>query len=159
MNIFNNKRGLFLLFCLVLGVFSVVFSFFLMLEGDNDETKDVNISKIVIGDNIFNVEPVVTKEERVRGLSGREYLPQDTVMLFIFDNEDYHGIWMKDMHFSIDIVWLDKEKKVVGYKKGASPESFPDVFSVEKPSLYIIEGNEGFVEENSINLGDVVVFK
>jgi len=79
-------------------------------------------------------------------------------MLFIFDNESLHGIWMKDMNFAIDILWIDEGYKVVDIKKDAKPESYPEVFIPEVPSKYVLEVNAGFLEENDIEIGDKIIF-
>ena len=54
-------------------------------------------------------------------------------MLFIFETADFHGIWMKNCKFPIDILWLDEERKVVhvaearaALQGGAVPGLQPD---------------------------------
>ncbi len=106
----------------------------------------------------FKVEVLKTEEEKLRGLSGRESIPEDTVLLFVFEEEGFHGIWMKEMLFGIDIVWLDKDFYVVDYKKDVLPETFPDVFYPEEPAMYVVEGRAGLVESSNIVLGDNLSF-
>jgi uncharacterized membrane protein (UPF0127 family) len=97
-----------------------------------------------------------TLEKRIQGLSGRDSLPDNTVMLFDFGKEDNCGIWMKDMKFSIDAVWLNSEFKVLDFKESISPDTFPQIFSSIFPCRYLIEAREGFVKENKIERGDKV---
>lgn len=52
------------------------------------------------------VDVARTAAERTQGLSGRDLLPDDGGMLLIFDILDQHRIWMKDMRFSIDLIWI-----------------------------------------------------
>src|SRR3954470_9978565 len=61
-----------------------------------------------IGDGIFAAKVVKTAPERAKGLSDTSDLRQDQAMLFVYDSDDKHAIWMKDMNYSIDIVWLNK---------------------------------------------------
>jgi uncharacterized membrane protein (UPF0127 family) len=71
----------------------------------------------VIADRVsLTVEPVRTKDEKVRGLSGRPGLEADRRMLFMFDRSQPISIWMKEMHFSLDIVWIG-EGRVVQIEK------------------------------------------
>ena len=70
---------------------------------------------------LFIVECVVTPEARTRGLSGREALPPGHGMLFLFDEPAVQGMWMPDMRFPLDIVWLDAELRVVHVTEGAQP--------------------------------------
>lgn len=88
-------------------------------------------------------------EERIKGLSGRE----EQSMLFIFPNEDFHGIWMKDMLFPIDIIWIDKDLKIVHIEKNVSPDTYPEIFIPENKALYILETPAGKI---NIQMGDVV---
>ena len=58
---------------------------------------------IRFGDATLSIEIADTADERIRGLSGRPSLPEGTGLLFIFDTQGLHGIWMKDMSFPIDM--------------------------------------------------------
>src|SRR3989344_4329125 len=60
---------------------------------------------IQVGETTVMAEVADTLALQTRGLSGRTSLGEGEGMLFIFDQEGTHGIWMKDMHFAIDIVW------------------------------------------------------
>ena len=62
---------------------------------------------------VLQVEVMVKDEDRAMGLMFRPSLAPDRGMLFVFDALDFHGIWMKNCKFPIDIVWLDDQKKVV----------------------------------------------
>jgi uncharacterized membrane protein (UPF0127 family) len=124
-------------------------------ENIQTDTKNsaVTTPTIRIGSTILKLEIADTDAERVQGLSDRASLPQDTGLLFVFDYPSYYGFWMKDMHFSIDMIWLDKDLKVVGLKEQATPESYPQTFTPEKPALYVLETNVGFIEGNNIKIG------
>lgn len=70
---------------------------------------------------LFIVECAVTPEARIKGLSGREALKPGHGMLFIFDTLAHQGMWMPDMRFPLDIVWLDENLAVVHVTEGAQP--------------------------------------
>ena len=55
------------------------------------------------------------------GLMFRPSLPEDRGMLFVFGELDFHGIWMKNCRFPIDIVWLDEERRVVHVGRRCPP--------------------------------------
>ena len=68
---------------------------------------------------------------------------------------------MKDMNFSIDMIWISENMKVVYIKKNARPESYPESYGPEgndKPAKYILEINSGFSEKNNLKIGDSVLF-
>ncbi len=110
----------------------------------------------VIGDSIIRLEIVSTKRDRARGLSGRAYMPNDTGMWFIFDKDDYHGIWMKDMNFNIDIIWVDSFMKIVHIEENVSPNTYPKVFTPSRKARYVLELPAGYVISAGIKNSDQV---
>lgn len=94
----------------------------------------------------ITLETVDNNQDRVRGLSGREYMLTNQGMLFVFDQPGNHCIWMKDMNFPIDIVWIDENKIVTDIKKDVKPETYPESFCPSKDSKYVIELNAGVSE-------------
>jgi hypothetical protein len=93
----------------------------------------------------LNVETVSTPAAMIQGLSGRKSLAYNQGMLFIFPNEGYHKFWMKDMLFPIDIIWLDKDYKVVYVKENAQPCTQFDcpLMTPDKPAQYVLEAPVG----------------
>ena len=83
--------------------------------------------------------------------------PIDPNALFIFEDNQKHGIWMKDMLFSLDILWLDQSLKVVHIERDISPETFPSIYSPEVRSGFVLELNAGETELYNINIGDSLV--
>jgi uncharacterized membrane protein (UPF0127 family) len=76
-----------------------------------------------------------------------------------FDSDDQWGIWMKDMKIPLDIVWLDKDKKVTYIVENASPElSTTKTFIPETPTRYVVELPAGTVNKAGINKGAVATF-
>lgn len=122
------------------------------------QASEEGLPAVLLGETTFKVEIVDTQDKRTLGLSGRESLPDDSGMLFVFENSYFHGFWMKDMNFPIDIIWLDENLKVVHIEKNVQPESFPEVYLPDKPALYVLEINAGEAEKNSIKVGSEIVF-
>ncbi|MBP9836382.1 MAG: DUF192 domain-containing protein [Candidatus Pacebacteria bacterium] len=116
------------------------------------KTQDLKIAKITVQASVAK-----TWAERIKGLSNTPYLPEEVVKLFVFDSLGEHSIWMKDMNYAIDIIWVDAENKIVDIKENATPESFPEAFSPKKDALYVIETKVGFVAKNNIKIGDEVL--
>ncbi len=94
--------------------------------------------------------------ERTLGLSGRDNLSGGRAMLFVFDEPGTHGIWMKGMKFPIDIVWLDKNKRVVTIVPNVQAASYPKVFEPSEPSLYVIEFASGRSSELGIKTNQIL---
>lgn len=113
-----------------------------------------SVDRGVIGETEITIEVLNTEAERIRGLSGRESIPKNHALYFVFDASDYHGIWMNEMRFPIDIVWLNEFNEVVYIKQNVAPETFPEVFTPTRPAKYVLEFNAGFVKANAIRVGD-----
>jgi len=84
--------------------------------------------------------------DRQRGLMYEKSLPLDTGMLFVFPAMAVQEFWMKNTFLSLDIIFIDEDKKIVGIKRNAIPQS-TDTISVEKPSKYVIELVAGSAEK------------
>src|SRR5437867_679123 len=70
---------------------------------------------------VLQSEVMVKDEDRAMGLMFRASLPKDHGMLFLFDQPDFHTIWMKNCKFPIDIVWLDGDRRVVDVAPSVPP--------------------------------------
>lgn len=116
-------------------------------------TDDSGFVTLSIGSAVVHAEIARTTEQRVRGLSGRGSLGDDEGMLFVFPVPDTYGIWMPDMHFPIDIIWLDEAMQVVDIKENATPESYPETFRPRRPASYVLEVSSGYTKENGIYIG------
>lgn len=112
-----------------------------------------------IGDGVFMSQVAKTPEAREKGLGGTSGLRENESMLFIFDKDDKWAIWMKDVGYPIDIVWLDKDKKVVHIVKNAPPESYPyDNFTPKENARYVLELPAGTVTKKVITIGSQAAF-
>ncbi|MCU0678119.1 MAG: DUF192 domain-containing protein [Candidatus Pacebacteria bacterium] len=95
--------------------------------------------------------------ERQLGLSRTTTLPSDVVKLFVFPTADFWSFWMKEMLYSIDIVWLDTNGTIVHIEHAVSPDTYPTSFVPAGRAQFVIETNAGFVDEQNLNVGDVVL--
>lgn len=109
---------------------------------------------------VLQVEVMVKDADRAMGLMFRPSLASDRGMLFVFDGLDFHGIWMKNCKFPIDIVWLDEQKKVVHVQEGAPPctrEPCP-VYSPLRRAAYVLEIGSGQARREGAVVGAPVGF-
>ena len=103
-----------------------------------------NTTKIMTdGNTIFkDVEVAQSYKEGMKGLSGRKSIGCGG-LLFVFNREGRHSIWMPNMKFPIDIVYIDKSKRIVDIKHEAKPISVnPRTWRIFIPSgkaKYILE--------------------
>lgn len=104
-----------------------------------------------------------TRDKRQKGLADRDELPIGEGMLFVFEKSDSWGIWMKDMNFPIDIIWIGQDKKIVDIAQNALPEPDKDdeelkIYKPKEQAKYILEINAGLSALNNLRIGDQVNF-
>lgn len=94
---------------------------------------------------------------REKGLSGRETLAAGRGMLFVFETDDRWGIWMKDMRFAIDIVWINSAGTVVTIAPNVKPDTFPNSFRPIAPARYVLELPAGSASDYGLVEGIKIV--
>ena len=117
-------------------------------------------NKVCFNKNCFNVEIADTIPERQIGLMNRDTLDQNKGMLFIYEREGIYTFWMKNTKIPLDIMWLDKNKKVVYINKNTPPclnDPCPSYIPTNF-AQYILEVNAGRVDQLNIQVGDQVTF-
>ena len=138
----------------------IFFGFYLFSQNiiDNEVRE---ISQACVKNKCFKVETAVTTQEREIGLMNREYLASDSGMLFIFEKEDIYNFWMKNTLISLDIIWIDRNNKVIFIKENAEPCKVEkcELFGPNEKALYVLEINKGLAKEIKLKTGDVVEFR
>lgn len=123
-----------------------------------------NIPKIgkkyaAINKNTITLEIADNESSREKGLSGRDSLPADTGMLFIFDSADIWEFWMGGMKIALDFLWI-QDKKIVDISESVLPPTqtngIPVYLKPKTPVQYVIEVNAGWVRQHNVNIGDPI---
>ncbi len=105
-------------------------------------------------------ELAVTEAQRQRGLMFRDNLSEDQAMLFIFETEGIYPFWMKNMKFSIDILWLDKDRRIVHIEAEVPPcpgDPCPS-YGPSQAAQYVLELRAGWVKRHGLRLYDKLEF-
>ena len=147
---------------IILGIILLLIAVALFLCAQNNNLENNNnISEICFENKCFDVEIADTSEKRERGLMNREYLELNSGMLFLFEEENKYSFWMKNVLISLDIIWIDQNKKVVFIKENAEPCKTEECesFKSDNKALYVLEMNGGLAEKIELNIGDEVEFK
>jgi uncharacterized membrane protein (UPF0127 family) len=111
---------------------------------------------VSIGKHRFQVEVAESDREITRGLMYRERLGKFQGMLFVFPKLEVHSMWMPNMYFPLDIVWIDNEKKIVKIEENVSPCSGTHnctSYSSLYPSKYAIELKAGDADIYGVEVG------
>jgi uncharacterized membrane protein (UPF0127 family) len=91
----------------------------------------------------LDIEIAETDEERAQGLMYRQSMGGTQGMLFIFETERPQSFWMKNTYIPLDIIFIDKDFRIVDQYLGADPKSNKSIRS-RRPATYVLEVNAGF---------------
>lgn len=120
-----------------------------------------HLNSLYIGDKetLVSIEVADNFLERSRGLMGRENLDDNHGMLLVYQNNEILSVWMKNMLIPLDIIFIDKNKRVVDIRENIQPcKKECPIYSSKTPAMYALEVNAGFVKSNGIEIGDAVKF-
>lgn len=106
----------------------------------------------------FQVEVADTPTKRELGLQYRRDLAVDRGMIFLFPGESEHAFWMKNTPIPLDMIFINKDRKIVGIVEQAVPFS-TDSRSVPGASQFVLEINGGLSKAHGIKTGDAVRFQ
>ena len=118
------------------------------------KTEMIYLNKTMLRAEIANDE-----ESQRKGLSGRLGIDENYAMLFVFDHNDHHKMWMKDMKFSVDMIWINDKKRVVYVKHSVKPDAEPyEKYAPPVPAKYVLEVKAGVAKPASATVGSLVKF-
>lgn len=105
----------------------------------------------------IKVELAKTPKAQAKGLSNRPKLAANQGMLFLFSTSQKRAFWMKDMNFSIDIIWLNNGE-VVDIAPNLPPAVDADspVYYPRAPVNAVLEVVAGFSQKNDLKIGDKI---
>ena len=107
---------------------------------------------------LFHVEVAVTPEEHARGLMYRSRLADDAGMVFVFEEPSVQRFWMKNTLIPLDMIFIGKDRKIVGVVENAAPETETERM-VGAPSQYVLEIGGGLSAKLGIHRGEPVDFQ
>lgn len=119
-------------------------------------------ARVQIGDREISVKIADTATHQYRGLSGRNDLMENEGMWFKMSSPGYYTMVMRDMNFSIDIVWFDGNK-IVDIAPNLLPEKDrPEAlltrYRPRLPATAVLELPAGFASSSGLKIGDTAVF-
>lgn len=145
----------FLLIIIAIAVLFYLFFYFASVVF-SPETKQNNANAVCLKDKCFSVELAKNDAERERGLMDRTELDMDSGMFFIFEKEGIYPFWMKNTLIPLDIIWINKDHKIVFISKDVQPcKTFicPSV-SPGRSARYVLEINAGLSKKYNFKEGD-----
>ncbi|MCP9455720.1 MAG: DUF192 domain-containing protein [Nitrospira sp.] len=113
---------------------------------------------------IVQAEVADTPLKRARGLMYRDQLDKNHGMLFVFDQPQAWGFWMKNTKIPLDMIWIDAQKRVVHVERHVpictkTDDSCPLYKPNSEDAMYVLELAAGAAEEYKIEKNSRLEFK
>ncbi|ALJ06249.1 hypothetical protein APS56_14375 [Pseudalgibacter alginicilyticus] len=105
----------------------------------------------------LDIELAETDYDIQTGLMYRDTMKENQGMLFIFEDETERFFYMKNTRFSLDLIYINANKKIVSFQKNAKPFDEASLPS-NAPAKYVLEINAGMVDAWKVSVGDDINF-
>jgi uncharacterized protein len=112
------------------------------------------------GEHVKNivVEIAETLEEQSLGLMNRDPITYDQGMLFIYSEPQIASMWMKNVNFPLDLIFIDNRQLILNIKANAKPRT-SELHESNGLCKYVVEVLGGFCEKYKIEKEQKVVLK
>lgn len=111
--------------------------------------KKSNIGIVIVRNKKYKVFIAKTEEQKERGLSTVDELPDDEGMLFPYDPPEDVSFWMHNTKIPLDIIFINDDLEVISIAKGKPMDETP---ITEKDVAYVLELNQN----SGVQVGDEV---
>ena len=103
---------------------------------------------------VVDVNVSDTRKQRVQGLSGVERLPEDSGMLFVYDEEGRRTYVMREMEIPLDMIFVAANGSVtVVHEAPVPPEDRDELTPYRGTAQWVIEVPRGYAAEHDVGTG------
>jgi uncharacterized protein len=114
------------------------------------------------GGQEIKVEVMMRPDDMMKGMMFRDALPPGRGMLFIHARPGRYTYWMSNVKVPLDIIWLDKTKRIVEISADTPPCRTEPVrcpqYGGHFEARYVLELNVGMAARYSLKLGQTLSF-
>jgi len=103
------------------------------------------------GMHVIRAEVADNFSSRMQGLMRRTSLPQNGGMLFVFDDESTHCMWMKNTLIPLSVAFLDARGAIINIAD-MEPHS-EQSHCAARPARYALEMAQGWFAQRGIRAG------
>lgn len=118
-----------------------------------------SLSTVVVAGRTIPVDLAFTSQSRTRGLSGRPCLAKDTGLVLGWDTPTMTRIWMPDMNFAIDVIFVRAGKVIMIYADAqpCAPGGPCPTFGPDEAVDYVLEVPAGSAKAWGLEKGAAIV--
>lgn len=106
----------------------------------------------------FLVDIADTLPKQSLGLMHQKSLAEQNAMLFVFNETDYHSIWMKNTYIPLDVIFFDENLTIVAIVTHTTPFSLK-AFNGHKKSRFVLEMRAGLAEKFELAIGQQAILE
>lgn len=99
-----------------------------------------------------------TDYERYLGLMNRPSMEENQGMLFLFPVEETQGFYMKNTLISLDMIFIDAQRRIVTIHENAEVGTLDTYYST-KPAKYVLETVGGFCKRHGVREGCIIAWE
>ena len=107
---------------------------------------------------IYDIELAISGQQQQYGLMYRKNLPENAGMLFIANPPRIMKMWMKNTLIPLDMLFIDKQGKIIYIEHDATPNSLKIISAGEVLSSAVLELAGGVTNKQKIKIGDEVIY-
>jgi uncharacterized protein len=114
--------------------------------------------KVEINGDLINVEIAKSTAERQRWLMFRqEKIPLNSAMILVYDKPDLYSMWLLNIEYNLDLIWVDESGQIVYLVKDAPPckntlDPSSCTYKNTKAAKYVIAATSGFINRHKITM-------
>ena len=105
---------------------------------------------------VFDVYLAQDFEQRRRGLMFVRSMPERTGMLFVYESDEVHSMWMKNTYIPLDMIFARSDGSVSSVIHRAEPHTLVSRASIE-PVRYVLELNGGVARRLGIGSRSLII--
>ena len=98
----------------------------------------------------FDVWLALERSQQLRGLMHVREMPATSGMLFVYDDSDFHSMWMKNTYISLDIAFVRADGSIANIVENTEPLSLKSIAAIDAVN-YVLELNAGTASRLSID--------
>lgn len=126
----------------------------LLLAALGAAAQSLPVIELNAGIHRIEAEVAASPEARMRGLMQRTTLPPQRGMLFVFDQEARHCMWMKNTYLPLSVAFLDAAGRILNIEE-MQPQT-EDNHCAARPARFALEMNAGWFARRGIRAGDTI---
>lgn len=130
-------------------------------DDELDAAFDQDVLVIVAREHVcfrFEIHLALNYQQQKRGLMFVRQLAPMSGMLFVYPDEAYRSMWMKNTYVPLDILFARRDGKVSNIVTNTVPQSLESISSTE-PVMFVLELNAGTTERLSIDAGSRLIWE